>query len=96
MTTCAPPHSRVWTDRGLVDLLREGAPPLDFATVHRDGLRADLGAGEFAVAGLASLVAFKRLADRPRDRADLAELAEIHGELPIEPLPGVDVDLPDR
>jgi hypothetical protein len=87
-------HSRVWTERGLVDLLREGAPPLDFATVHGGGLRADLGAGEFAVAGLVSLVAFKRLADRPRDRADLAELAEIHGELPLEPLPGIDFEAP--
>jgi len=28
--------------------------------------------------------------NRPRDRADLDELREIHGELPIDPLPGLD------
>jgi hypothetical protein len=83
-------HSRLWTRAGLVDLLREGAPPLDFATVRDNALEADLGAGRFHVASLASLVAFKRLAGRPRDKADLDELREIHGELPIDPLPGLD------
>lgn len=83
-------HSRFWTRHGLVDLLREGAPPLDFATVEANAHVADLGAGRFCVAGLVSVVAFKRLAGRPRDRADLEELAEIHGELPIEPIPGLD------
>lgn len=83
-------HSRLWTSAGLVDLLREGAPPLDFATVRENAHEADLGSGRFHVAGLASVVAFKRLAGRPRDRADLDELREIHGELPIEPLPGLD------
>jgi hypothetical protein len=42
------------------------------------------------VAGLRSIVGFKRLADRPRDRNDLIGLAEIHGELPIDPIPGLD------
>jgi hypothetical protein len=83
-------HSRLSTTAGLVDLLREGAAPLDFATVSENALQADLGAGRFHVAGLSSVVAFKRLANRPRDRADLDELREIHGELPIEPLPGLD------
>lgn len=83
-------HSRLWTSAGLVDLLREGAPPLDFSTVRDNAHVADLGAGPFHVAGLSSIVSFKRLANRPRDRADLDELREIHGELPIEPLPGLD------
>lgn len=83
-------HSRLWTRVGLVDLLREGAPPLDFATVRENAHEADLGNGRFRVAGLSSVVAFKRLAGRPRDRADLEELREIHGELPIDPLPGLD------
>ena len=83
-------HSRLSTRAGLIDLLREGAPPLDFATVRGNAHEADLGAGRFHVAGLSSLVAFKRLAGRPRDKADLAELREIHGELPIDPLPGLD------
>ncbi len=83
-------HSRLWTEHGLIDLLREGASPLDFATVRDHALRSDLGDGEFRVAGLASLVAFKRLAGRPRDRSDLAELEAIHGQLPVEPVPGLD------
>jgi hypothetical protein len=83
-------HSRLWTEDGLIDLLREGAPPLDFETVSGQALRGNLGDGEFRVAGLASLVAFKRLAGRPRDRADLAELEAIHGELPVDPVPGLD------
>ena len=42
------------------------------------------------LAGLSSIVGFKRLAGRPRDRNDLLGLAEIHGELPVEPIPGLD------
>lgn len=83
-------HTRLMTDVGLVDLLREGVTPLDFETVARHALRGNLGNGEFHVAGLASLVAFKRLAGRPRDRADLDELEAIHGELPVDPVPGLD------
>jgi len=83
-------HLRVRTRSGIVDLVREGPAPLDFATVASRALRADLGAGPFHVAGLASLVGFKRLAGRPQDRADLAELEAIHGELPIDPIPGLD------
>lgn len=75
---------------GVLDLIREGEPPLDFATVAAGALHADLGDGEFSLAGLRSVVAFKRLADRPVDRLDLERLAEIHGELPIDPIPGLD------
>jgi len=85
-------HSRLLTQRGLVDLIREGEPPLDFATVAAGAERAELGAGEFLVAGLKSIVSFKRLADRPRDRLDLEELRARHGELPFEALPGLDDD----
>ncbi len=83
-------HSRLRTPHGVVDLLREGSPPLDFATVIEGAVTADLGGGPFHVAGLASLVAFKRLAGRPRDHADLAELEAIHGPLPVQPVPGLD------
>lgn len=83
-------HLRVLTSGGLVDLLREGLAPLDFATVSRGALWADLGAGPFRVAGLATVVALKRLAGRPVDRLDLEALTELHGELPIVPLPGID------
>lgn len=83
-------HSRLLTRHGLIDLLREGEPPLDFATVSAGAERAELGAGEFLIAGLRSIVSFKRLAGRPRDRLDLEELRARHGELPMEVLPGLD------
>lgn len=85
------PHLRLTTSAGLIDLLREGPAPLDFATVTSHALTADLGAGPFPVAGLRSLVAFKRLADRPQDRNDLLALEAEHGALPIDPVPGLDL-----
>lgn len=42
------------------------------------------------VAGLASIVGFKRLAGRPQDKIDLTELEAIYGELPVGPIPGLD------
>lgn len=83
-------HTRLHTDAGQIDLLREGAPPLNFESVSRGALHADLGDGVFLVAGLESLVAFKRLAGRPRDRNDLAELEQLHGPLPRLHVPGLD------
>ncbi|HEY1357216.1 MAG TPA: hypothetical protein VGF21_02825 [Thermoleophilaceae bacterium] len=84
------PHLRALSEGGLLDIVREGVAPLDFETVAANALRADFGGAPFLVAGLASLVAFKRLANRPQDRRDLEALAEIHGELPIEPIRGLD------
>ncbi len=86
-------HSRIVWEAGLLYLLREGLAPLDFASVTADARSADLGDGPFLVAGLASHVAFKRLAGRPRDRLDLEELEARHGPLPILPVPGLDVPL---
>lgn len=77
---------------GWLDLLKEGEPPLDFASVSATAIEATIGGTRTWFAGLASIVAFKRLADRPRDRQDIEALAEIHGELPILPLPGLDFD----
>lgn len=83
-------HLRARTSAGLIDIIRGGLPPLDFETVQSRAMWADYGGVRFPIAGLSSIVAFKRLADRPRDRNDLAELEEIHGKLPIEPVPGLD------
>lgn len=83
-------HLRARTSAGLIDVMRGGLPPLDFETVADRAMTADYGRVEFLVAGLSSIVGFKRLADRPRDRNDLIGLAEIHGELPVEPIPGLD------
>ena len=86
-------HLRVATNAGIVDVLRGGVPPLDFETVRAGAMAADYAGARIWVAGLRSIVGFKRLADRPRDRNDLIGLAEIHGELPIDPLPGLDFEL---
>lgn len=83
-------HLRAKTDAGIVDIIRGGLPPLDFETVMERAIRADYGDVEFLVAGLSSIVGFKRLAGRARDKNDLIGLEEIHGELPSEPIPGVD------
>jgi hypothetical protein len=83
-------HLRAKTRAGVVDLLRGGLPPLDYGTVEKHAMRADYGTVEFLVAGLNSIVGFKRLANRPRDRNDLIGLAEIHGELPLDSIPGLD------
>lgn len=83
-------HLRVITSAGVIDVMRGGLPPLDFETVASEAMTANYDGLQFPVAGLASIVGFKRLAGRPRDRRDLEQLAEIHGELPIEPIPGLD------
>lgn len=78
--------------------LSDGAPvkPADIAgrehlCVSTDhGLVDLLGGQTVRIASLRSLVGLKRLADRPQDRADLAELEAIHGKLPIDPIPGLD------
>ena len=64
--------------------------PLDFSTVEAGVITADVRGVRMRFAGLESIVAFKRLAGRPRDRQDLEALAELHGELPIAPIPGLD------
>ena len=83
-------HLRAVTDAGMVDVMRGGLPPLDFDTVAAEARTADYGDVKFLVAGLRSIVGFKRLSDRPRDRNDLLGLAEIHGELPEDEIPGLD------
>jgi hypothetical protein len=83
-------HLRAITRAGIIDVLRGGEPPLDYETVEQRAMSADYSGVEFLVAGLSSIVGFKRLADRPRDRNDLIGLAEIHGELPVEHIPGLD------
>jgi hypothetical protein len=75
---------------GPVDLLREGEPPLDFESVEKSAIKLTFHGQPARVASLSSLVAFKRLANRPRDQLDLLELERIHGSLPIQPLPSVD------
>jgi hypothetical protein len=83
-------HLRVGSRHGIVDVIRGGLPPLDYDTVVKDAIDAEVGAQPVRIAGLRSIVGFKRLAGRPQDRRDLEELESLHGELPIDPIPGLD------
>jgi hypothetical protein len=83
-------HLRVKSRHGIVDVMRGGLPPLDFETVSRGSIDAEVGEEQAAIAGLRSIVGFKRLAGRPQDRRDLEELEAFHGELPIDPIPSLD------
>jgi len=84
-------HLRTKTSAGVIDILRGGLPPLDYDTVEERATSAEYGSVEFLVAGLTSIVGFKRLAGRPRDRNDLLGLEEVHGPLPTDPIPGLDI-----
>lgn len=83
-------HLRAQTRAGVIDIMRGGLPPLDYETVEGRAMHAEDDGVSYLVAGLSSIVGFKRLAGRPRDRNDLIGLEEIYGELPIEPIPGLD------
>jgi hypothetical protein len=83
-------HVRVRSRHGIIDIMRGGLPPLDYETVNKYAMNAEVGGQPTRVAGLRSIVGFKRLAGRPQDKRDLEELESLHGELPIEPIPGLD------
>jgi hypothetical protein len=83
-------HLRVNSRHGIIDVMRGGIPPLDFETVSGRADTIEWRDHEIRVASLPSIVGFKRLAGRPQDRLDLTELEAIHGELPLEPIPGLD------
>jgi hypothetical protein len=70
--------------------MRGGLPPLDYDTVSARAERTEWAGHTVRVAALPSVVGFKRLAGRPQDRPDLAELEALYGSLPVEPIPGLD------
>jgi hypothetical protein len=84
-------HLRVNSRHGIIDIMRGGLPPLDYDTVAEGAIDAEVGAQPARIASLRSIVGFKRLAGRPQDRRDLEELESFHGELPIDPIPSLDV-----
>ncbi|MFZ1155623.1 MAG: hypothetical protein WAN93_12040 [Solirubrobacteraceae bacterium] len=83
-------HLRVKGRHGIVDIMRGGLPPLDYATVAQRAEQAVWDGQPVRIAALPSVVGFKRLAGRPQDRQDLSDLEAIYGVLPIEPIPGLD------
>ncbi len=70
--------------------MRGGLPPLDYETVAAGAIEGEVGGEPARFAGLRSVVGFKRLAGRPQDKRDLEELEDLYGELPIDPIPGLD------
>lgn len=83
-------HLRVDSRHGVIDLIRGGLPPLDYETVAARAVEGSWRENPFRVAALSSIVGFKRLANRSQDRLDLEALERVNGELPIEPIPGLD------
>ena len=70
--------------------MRGGLPPLDYETVAAGAIEGEAGGEPARFASLRSIVGFKRLAGRPQDKRDLEELEALHGELPIDSIPGLD------
>lgn len=63
---------------------------MDYESVPASAMEADVDGQPAPIANLRSSVGFKRLAGRPQDKRDLEELEAFHGELPIDPIPGLD------
>jgi len=85
-------HLRVDSKHGVIDIMRGGLPPLDYETAAARAMDGSWRGSPFRVASLRTLVGFKRLANRGQDRIDLERLEQVNGELPIEPIPGLDED----
>jgi hypothetical protein len=83
-------HLRVNSRHGIIDVMRGGLPPLDYETVSSRAETVEWDGQKIRFASLPSIVGFKRLAGRPRDRNDLEELEALHGKLPVDPIPGLD------
>jgi len=82
---------QVQTRLGRIDVLLEGPPPLDLAGVKAGAESLSIDGTQTSVTGLAHLVAFKRLAGRAQDRADLEELEHVlRRPLPRLSVPGLD------
>ena len=84
-------HLRVRSRHGIVDIMRGGLPPLDYETVAAEAIELDRNGEAAPFASLRSIVGFKRLAGRGQDRVDLENLERVNGELPIDPIPGLDI-----
>jgi hypothetical protein len=83
-------HLRVDSRHGVIDIMRGGLPPLDYETVAARAVEGTWRGSNFRVAALRSIVGFKRLAGRGQDRVDLEKLEVANGELPVDPIPGLD------
>jgi hypothetical protein len=67
-----------------------GSPPLDFDTVSDRADTVEWEGQMVRVAALPSVVGLQAPCQETTDRVDLEELEAIHGDLPVEPIPGLD------
>jgi len=74
----------------VIDIMRGGLPPLDYGTVADRAIERSWRGNPIRVASLRSLVGLKRLAGRGQDHVDLEKLKSANGELPVDPIPGLD------
>lgn len=70
------------TPHGLLDALAEQSPPLTYAEIASRAEERRIDGTPALICSLPDLVALKRLAGRPRDEVDLADLEAAHGPLP--------------
>lgn len=73
------------TRHGLLDVLMEGAAPLQYEDLLRDSVTIDVVGGTLNVVGLSHLRLMKEMAGRLQDRLDLEQLQKVHGPLPEPP-----------
>lgn len=82
-------------DRVVADARAAGLPHVvigGFAVIAHGYLRARRSFASWIGSGRHASVGFKRLAGRGQDRVDLETLERVNGELPIDPIPGLDTD----
>lgn len=76
-------HLHADSSLGSVHLVRGVPEPLDFETVSREAVDAELRGEPLRIASLRATVGFKRLSGRGQGKIDLEVLERVHGELPI-------------
>lgn len=83
-------HLRVNSRHGIIDIMRGGLPPLDYETVADHARRGRRGGCADPLC-LATRPGRLQAPRRPgQDRLDLETLERVNGELPIDPIPGLD------
>jgi hypothetical protein len=66
---------------GKLDILANPDPSLDFETLSRNAIEAEIAGTRVRLAGLDDLIAMKRAAGRPKDRVELEILGALREEI---------------
>ena len=83
-------HVRVRSRHGIIDIMRGGLPPLDYETVNKYAMDAEVGGSLPAWRVFAASLASSASRADLRTSAIWKSSKSLHGELPIEPIPGLD------